>query len=310
MQQKKKLILIDGNALLYRSFYALPPLSTKKGIPTGGVYGFTRILMKLLREEKPEYIACAFDKGKKTFRHKKWEEYKATRPKTPAELSQQITLIKEVLKGFKIPVFEDEEYEADDILATIAKEGEKAGLEVKIFTGDKDIFQVISPSIRIVRFKKGISKIETFDTQKVKEEYGVYPEQIADYLSLAGDVSDNIPGVPGIGPKTAANLIQKFGSTEGILSNIDRLPVKLANKIKENVEKIKLSKKLATVITEIPLKIDLEKLKSKKPDETILLNIFKELEFKELIKSIESENLEKIRNMRNMTENLKIVSHK
>jgi len=310
LQQKKKLILIDGNALLYRSFYALPPLSTKKGIPTGGVYGFTRILMKLLREENPEYIACAFDKGKKTFRHKKWEEYKATRPKTPAELSQQITLIKEVLKGFKIPVFEDEEYEADDILATIAKEGEKAGLEVKIFTGDKDIFQVISPSIRIVRFKKGISKIEAFDTQKVKEEYGVYPEQIADYLSLAGDVSDNIPGVPGIGPKTAANLIQKFGSTEGILSNIDRLPVKLANKIKENVEKIKLSKKLATVITEIPLKIDLEKLKSKKPDETLLLNIFKELEFKELIKSIESENSEKIRNTRNMTENLRIVSHK
>jgi len=300
ISQESKLILIDGNSLLYRAFYALPPLSTKKGIPTGGVYGFTRILIKLLKEEKPDYMACAFDKGKKTFRHKKWKDYKITRPETPKELSLQIPLVKKILEAFKIPVFEEEEYEADDIIATLAKKGEKAGLKVKIFTGDKDIFQIISPSVVIVRFKRGISKTETFDIQKVKEEFGVYPEQIADYLSLVGDTSDNIPGVPGIGPKGAKELIKNFGNVENILSNIDRLPPNLATKIKENVDKIKLSKKLATIFTEVPLEFNLEKLKVKNPDLKALLEIFKELEFKELIKSISTdESLKKEKNSEN-----------
>lgn len=282
--EEKKLILIDGNALLYRSFYALPPLTTGEGTPTGGVYGFTRILLKLLREEKPDFLACAFDKGKKTFRHQRWKEYKATRPKTPPTLSQQIPLIKELLTAFKVPVFEEEEYEADDLLATLAKEGEKAGLRVEIFTGDKDILQIVSPFIRIIRFKKGISQREIFDPPKVKEEFGVSPERIADYLALVGDVSDNIPGVPGIGPAGAAKLIQKFGNIEKILANLDKLPPKLAQKIRENLEQIKLSKKLATVISEVPLRFDLEKLKVGTPDKERLLEIFKKLEFKELIK--------------------------
>jgi len=294
--QKKKLILIDGNSLLYRSFYALPPLKTKNGTPTGGVYGFTRILMKLLREEKPDYIACAFDKGKKTFRHKRWKEYKSTRPETPHDLSQQGPLVKKVLDGFHIPFFEEEEYEADDILATLARKAEKAGLEVKIFTGDKDIFQILSPSISIVRFKKGISQTQVFDPEKVKKEYGILPEQIADYLSLVGDVSDNIPGVPGIGPKTATSLIQKFGSVEIILDNLEKLPSKLANKIKENMEQIKISKKLATVVTNIPLEFDLEKLKTRSIDKNNLVPIFKQLEFKELIKKFGGGDYEKKKN--------------
>lgn len=288
--KKEKLILIDGNALLYRSFYALPPLTTKDGIPTGGVYGFTRILLKLLREEKPDYLACAFDKGKKTFRHLKWEEYKATRPKTPPALSQQAPLIKEILTGFNVPIFEEEEYEADDLLATLAKKGEKAGFKVEIFTGDKDILQIVSPSISIVRFKKGISQTEIFDPQKVEKEYGIFPDQIADYLALVGDVSDNIPGVPGIGPATATRLIRKFGNLEEILINLDKLPVKIAQKIKENIEQVKLSKKLATIIYQVPLEFDLEKLKVRPPDESKLLDIFTKLEFKELIKEINSPN--------------------
>ena len=174
--QKEKLVLIDGNALLYRSFYALPPLTTIKGIPIGGAYGFTKILIKLLDEEKPDYIACTFDKGKKTFRHRRWSSYKATRPETPPQLSQQIPLTKKILEGFKISVFEEKEYEADDILATLAKEGQDRGLMVKIYTGDKDILQTISSSVNVVQFKKGISRIEIFDAQKVKENYGVFPE--------------------------------------------------------------------------------------------------------------------------------------
>jgi len=291
--KEKKLILIDGNALLYRSFYALPPLTTGEGIPTGGVYGFTRILLKLLREEKPDYLACAFDKGKKTFRHRRWEEYKATRPKTPPALSQQIPLTKDILAGFNVPVFEEEEYEADDLLATLAKEGEKTGLKVEVFTGDKDILQIVSPSISIIRFKKGISQKEIFDTRKVKEEYGVFPEQIADYLALVGDVSDNIPGVPGIGPTGAAKLIQKFGNLDGILANLDKLPPKLSQRIRENLDQIKLSKRLATVITEIPLEFNLEELRVKAPDKKKLLDIFKKLEFKELIKKFSSPDCKK-----------------
>jgi len=286
--KKEKLILIDGNALLYRAFYALPPLSTKEGIPTGGVYGFTRILLKLFREERPDYLACAFDKGKKTFRHQKWEEYKATRPKTPDELVEQIPLTKEVLKGFGVPIFEDEEYEADDILATLAKEGEKKGLHIDIFTGDKDILQIVSSRINIIRFKKGITQTEKFDPQKVKEEYGVSPEQIADYLALVGDVSDNIPGIPGIGPKAARRLIKEFGNLEEILANLDKLSPKLAQKIKENLEQVKLSKKLATIVTNVPLKFNLDELKVKNPNEKILLPVFQQLEFKGLIKDLSS----------------------
>ena len=282
-----KLILIDGNALLYRSFYALPPLTNSEGIPTGGVYGFTRILLKLLREENPTYLACAFDKGKKTFRHKKYKEYKATRPKTPQELAIQIPLIKEVLKGFNIPIFEEDEYEADDILVTLAKEAKQMGLNVKIFTGDKDILQIVSPSIYIVRFKKGISQTQLFDEQQVKKEYGVFPSQIADYLSLTGDVSDNIPGVPGIGPVTAKNLIQKFGNLENILANLEKISPKVSKILKKYSGQARLSKRLATVLTCVPVKVDLNKFKVSPPQKDLLFPLFKKLEFKELIKQFE-----------------------
>ncbi len=285
--EKGKFILIDGNALLYRSFYALPPLANSQGIPTGGVYGFTRILLKLLREENPTYLACAFDKGKKTFRHKKYKEYKATRPKTPQELIAQIPLIKEVLEGFDIPIFEEEEYEADDILVTLAKKAEHMGLEVKIFTGDKDILQIVSPSINVVRFKKGISQTQLFDEEQVKKEYGVFPSQIADYLSLAGDVSDNIPGVSGIGPVTAKNLIQKFGSLENILTNLEQISPKTGELLKKYSEQARLSKKLTTLLTCVPVKVDLNKFKVRTPQRDLLFPIFKKLEFKELVKQFQ-----------------------
>lgn len=287
-EERKKLILIDGNALLYRAFYALPPLHTSEGIPTGGVYGFTRILLKLLREEKPDYMACAFDKGKETFRHKKWEDYKATRPKTPPELNQQAPWLKKILQGFHIPVFEDEEYEADDILATIARRAEKEGLHVDIFTGDKDILQIVAPHVHIVRFKKGISQTEKFDADKVKQEYGVPPEQISDYLALMGDASDNIPGVRGIGPVTARKLIEECGNLDAILANPERVPSKHAKKIRENIETVKLSKNLATVITEVPLDVDFDELKIKTPDEKELFLLFQKLEFKEFVRNLNS----------------------
>ena len=282
--EKEKLILIDGNALLYRAFYALPPLSNSKGTPTGAVYGFTRMLMKLLQEREPQYIACAFDKGKKTFRHRKFKDYKINRPSMPEDLVMQIPLVKEVLEAFRIPIFEDEEYEADDLLGTLAKKGEEKGLAVEILTGDKDVFQIISPSIYILRPKKGITEIHLFDEEEVKKEFGVFSSQIVDFLSLAGDSSDNIPGVPGIGAVTAKTLIQKFNTLENLLDNLEELPSKKRDLLKEYIPQAKLSKELATIITTVPLKVNLEEFKLRDPEKNLLFALFKRLEFKGLMK--------------------------
>ena len=284
MKKEEKLILIDGNALLYRAFYALPPLTNSKGTPTGAVYGFTRMLMKLLQERQPQYIACAFDKGKKTFRHRKFKDYKANRPSMPEELVMQIPLVKEVLEAFRIPIFEDEEYEADDLLGTLAKKGEEKGLRVEILTGDKDIFQIISPSIYILRPKKGITETHLFNEEEVKKEFGISSSQIVDFLSLAGDSSDNIPGVPSIGPVTAKGLIQKFKTLENLLDNLEELPSKKRDLLRKYIPQAKLSKKLATIITTVPLKINLKEFKVSRPEKDLLFALFKRLEFKKLIK--------------------------
>ena len=284
MDPQKKFILIDGNALLYRAFYALPSLTNSEGVPTGAVYGFTRMLMKLLREEKPAYIACAFDKGRKTFRHRKWEEYKATRPRMPEDLASQISLTKEVLNGFGIPIFENEEYEADDLLATLAKKGEKMGLRIEILTADKDALQVVSSSICVFRPRKGITDIHHFDEEEVRKEYGVSPAQIPDFLALVGDTSDNIPGVPGIGPVMAKELIQKYKSLDNLLHNLDQLPLKRRDLLIKYGEQAKLSKKLATTITSVSLEVNLDKLKVDPPQRNLLLPLFSKLEFKQLIK--------------------------
>lgn len=284
MKKEEELILIDGNALLYRAFYALPSFSNMEGIPTGAVYGFIRMLMKLLREEKPQYIACAFDKGRKTFRHQKSEDYKANRPAMPQELVAQIPLIKETLEAFRIPIFEEEEYEADDILGTLAKKGEKEGLRVKILTGDKDLLQVVSSSIFVLRPKKGISETHLFDEEEVKKEFGVSPSQIVDFLALAGDSSDNISGVPGIGKVTAKALIKEFDSLENLLENLEELPPKKRELIKRYIPEAKLSKELATIITSVPMEINIQELKVKEPDKNILFSLFKKLNFRGLMK--------------------------
>ncbi|MCD6472327.1 DNA polymerase I [Candidatus Aerophobetes bacterium] len=284
--EKEKLTLIDGNALLYRAFYALPPLNNSQGTPTGAIYGFTKILWKLIKEKRPDYLACAFDKGKKTFRHKEYKEYKILRPKMPLDLVAQISLTKEIVKGFGIPIFESDEYEADDLLGTLAKKGEREGLEIEIFTADKDAFQIVSPSIYVLRPKKGISDTQIFGEKEVKKKFGISPSQIPDFLALTGDSSDNIPGVPGVGPVGAKQLIGEFGSLENIINNLNKLPLKKRKLLSEYVEQAKLSKRLATIITSLPLEINLKELKVKKPDKKTLLSLFERLEFKELIREL------------------------
>jgi len=199
----KKLILIDGNSIAYRAFFALPLLNNEKGIHTNAVYGFTTMLMKLLEEENPTHMLVAFDAGKTTFRHNTFKEYKGTRQKTPPELSEQFPFIRELLDAYGIKRYELENYEADDIIGTLSKQAEQEGFEVKVISGDKDLTQLSSEKTTVCITKKGISEIEAYTPEHIKEKYGLSPWQIIDMKGLMGDTSDNIPGVPGVGEKNS-----------------------------------------------------------------------------------------------------------
>jgi len=297
MNNRKKFILVDGQGLLYRAFYALPQLATTYGQIVNAVYGFTMILIRLLEEEKPEYILITFDTPVPTFRHKEYKEYKAHRKKMPDELISQIPLIKEIINNYNIAICSKEGYEADDVIGTIAKEAEKRNCNTIIVTGDKDAFQLISPNTKIMTTIKGVTEVKIYDEEGIKKKYGVEPEKIVDILALKGDSSDNIPGVPGIGEKTALALIKEFGSLENILNNPDKISKKsLREQIKEYEDQIKMSKKLATIVREVPIDYDFDSFKVKSPNYEELWKIFNKLEFKNLLKKIAPEiNHEKTR---------------
>jgi len=258
MKKNKKIIIIDTNNLAYRAFYALPDtIATSSGTVTNAVYGFTSMLMKLLEDQKPDSIVCAFDSKSPTFRHKMFEEYKSQRKKMPAELSNQISLIKEVLGAFNIECLEMDGYEADDIIASISKSTRDKFRETIIVTGDKDMLQLVSGSTRILSTKKGITDTVVYDKQKVMEKFGVSPNRINDLLALMGDSSDNIPGVPGIGPKTAVELIKKYGGVEEIYNHLNEIKSnRVKNLLIENKEIASLSKKLTQLKSELNIDVD------------------------------------------------------
>jgi len=297
MTNRKKFILVDGQGLLYRAFYALPQLTTTYGQVVNAVYGFTMILIRLLEEEKPEYMVITFDTPAPTFRHKEFKEYKAQRKKMPDELISQIPLIKKIINNYNIAICSKEGYEADDVIGTLAKEAEKRNCNTTIVTGDKDAFQLISPHTKIMTTIKGVTEVKIYDEEGIKRKYGVDPEKIVDILALKGDVSDNIPGVPGIGEKTAVALIKEFGSVENILNNTDEISKKsLREQIKKYEDQIKMSKMLATIVKEVPIKYDFDSFKVKLPNYEELWKIFKKLEFKNLLKKVAPKiNHEKIK---------------
>ncbi|MCJ7790501.1 MAG: DNA polymerase I [Candidatus Atribacteria bacterium] len=287
MESRKKFILVDGHGILYRTFYALPQLTTSSGQMVNAVYGFTMILSRLLEEEKPEYMMIVFDTPLPTFRHQEFKEYKAHRKKMPDELINQIPLIKEIINNYNIPIYSKEGYEADDIIGTIAKEAEKRNCTTIIVTGDKDAFQLISPHTQIMTTIKGVTEVKIYDEESIRKKYGVGPEKIVDILALKGDPSDNIPGVPGIGEKTALALIKKFGSLKDILNNVDQISKKsLREKIKKYEDQILMSKRLATIVREVPITYNFDAAKIKSPNYNELWGIFKKLEFKNLLKKI------------------------
>lgn len=278
---RKKLYLVDGNSYIYRAFFAIPHLSNSKGIPTNAVYGFTNMLMKVIKEETPDYLAIAFDSKGPTRRHIEYEDYKAHRPAMPDPLARQIPYIHRMVEAFNIPVLIMEGVEADDIIGTIAKKAEKDGLEVIIITGDKDIFQIISPHIRIYDTLKN----RYFGVDDVKERFGTEPERVVEVMGLMGDASDNIPGVPGIGEKTAKALIEEYGTIEKLLANVDKITKpKLKQNLKENAELARLSKSLATIQTDIPIETEYKDLSRPELDNERLLPLLKELEFSSMLK--------------------------
>jgi DNA polymerase-1 len=286
---RKKLVIIDGNSLANRAFYAIQAeLTTKEGEPTNAVYGFANMLVRLMDEEKPDMLAVAFDKSGPTFRHMEYDGYKATRKGMPDELSSQMPLIKELLSTFRIPVLEIDGYEADDVIGTVAKKSEEAGHECLIVTGDKDALQLVSDLTRAMLTKRGISEMETYDAKAVEERLGVGPQYVPDVKGLAGDVSDNIPGVPGIGEKTAVKLIQALGYLEDILDKADSVKSDRTRRLlKEHEDQARLSKRLATIDREVPIEFNFSECYVEEPDWPALVNLLKRLEFRSLIKRFE-----------------------
>ncbi len=283
---RRMLYLIDATAFCYRAYYALKGLSASYGQPTNAIYGFTNILNKILKENNPEFMAACFDVSKDTFRLKKFAEYKIQRPAMPDDLLSQIPIIKEIISAYGIAIFERQGYEADDIIATLAHKAKQKGLSVTIVSSDKDILQLVDDNTAV--FSPYRDEGITYDANRVLERFGVGPKGIPDIIALMGDDVDNIPGLPGIGERTAVELIREFGSLAKLLSNIDKIQKdKIKKVISDNIRNIKLSKELALLDRNVKIDFDLDTLKIKKPNLKELFRLFKSLEFKKLLKDLD-----------------------
>lgn len=286
---EKTLVIIDGNSLINRAYYAMQrPMITREGLYTQGVYGFLNMLAKIRKDYKPGYIAVAFDLKAPTFRHKEYAEYKAGRKKMPPELAMQMPLLKDVLAAMNIRMLEMEGFEADDIIGTVARQAEEEGLSPLIITGDKDELQLATDVTRVLITRRGISEFEIYDKNAMIEKYGFTPTQFIDFKGLMGDQSDNIPGVPGIGEKTAQKLILEFGSVENLIENIDTLKKsKMKENIEENSQLAMMSKRLATINVNVPIDFELSEMRECEPDYDKLIEVYKKLEFNSFLKKLD-----------------------
>lgn len=283
MQKKPSLYIIDGSSYIYRAFYAIPHLTNSKGFPTNAIYGFARMLLKIIRDEKPDYLAIAFDSKGETFRHKEYAEYKAHRPEMPDELVPQIPYIHKLVEAFNIPILQNEGYEADDLIGSAVREASSKGFDVTIVSGDKDMLQLITPDIRMLDTLKN----KTYGEKEVIEKFGVSPDKVVEVIGLMGDASDNIPGVPGIGEKTAIALIKEFGSIENLLNNLEKVSKpSIMEKLKSNSELAILSRRLSVINKDVELNTPVEGLILKDVNSDELTNLLKELEFFTLLKEM------------------------
>jgi len=277
--QPQRLYLIDGSSYIYRAYYAIRHLSNSKGLATNAVFGFVNMLLKVVREQQPDHLAVIFDAPGPTFRKELYPEYKSNRAKMPDDLVPQVPLIKEVVRAFNMPAIEKEGFEADDIIATLAKRFAGKGLEVTVVTGDKDLLQIVSERIRLLDTMK--AKVSGLD--EVAERFGGEPAKVIEVQALAGDTSDNVPGVPGVGEKTAVKLIQEYGSVENLLASVDQLKGKLQERLREYGELARLSRQLVTLRDDVPLELDYAAFALSAPDSAALTALFRELEFHKLL---------------------------
>ena len=291
---RKRIFLLDGHSLSYRAFFALPPtLATSTGQVTNAVYGFTSMLIKLLAEEHPDYLLVAFDKGKPTARLEMYADYKAGRAETPDEFRQQLPLILEVLETLRVPIVSIDETEADDVIATLATQAVESGLEAVVVTADRDFFQLVRPGIRVMFNRKGISDIVWYDEHAVQERFGLPPAKYLDYVALKGDPSDNIPGIPGVGEKTASRLIQDFGSVEEVLANAETLTPKLRTAVLEAKDNLVRNKEVARLQTDLELPFEPDDAVVGNWDEDAVRRLFNSLEFRSLLQRLEEVGVSK-----------------
>ncbi len=284
MDPRPRLFLIDGHSYLYRAYFAIRNLSTSKGLPTNAIYGFTTMLIKILREMKPDYVAIAFDAEGPTLRHQAYDAYKAQRPEMPEPLQAQIPYVHRVVEAFRIPVVIREGYEADDLIGTLAGQATERGFTVTIVSGDKDMFQLITPHVRVFDSMKD----RVYGESEIQERFGVRPDQMAEIMGLMGDSIDNIPGVPGIGEKTAVELIRRFGSIENLLGRIDEVErPKLRMSLRSFSEQARLSRRLAEIHRNCPIALEPDQFKHTEPDSAALLALYRELEFGSLLREVE-----------------------
>lgn len=284
----EKILLLDGNSLAYRAFFALPLLTNEHGIHTNAVYGFTLMLQKIMEDEKPTHMLVAFDAGKTTFRHSTFGEYKGGRQKTPPELSEQFPYVRKLIDAYGIKRYELEMYEADDIIGTLCKQAEEKGQQVIVVSGDKDLTQLATDNTTVYITRKGITDIEKYTPSHVEEKYGLTPQQIIDMKGLMGDASDNIPGVPGVGEKTAIKLLKEHGSVENLYQALDSVSgAKLKEKLTANEEQAKMSKTLATIETNAPIEISVEDIVYNGPNMEEVTSVWRELAFKTFLEKTE-----------------------
>ncbi|MDP3987839.1 MAG: 5'-3' exonuclease H3TH domain-containing protein [Candidatus Levybacteria bacterium] len=304
-----RFVLIDGNAILHRAFHALPPLTNLKGDLSNAVYGFFSMFLKIVGDLKPEYLAVCFDRPKPTFRQALYVGYHAQRPKMDEGLVSQITVVHEILHRAKIEIFEVDGYEADDLIGTLAVQAVRGqrlepsqrkkpklqalvpnDLDVVIVSGDRDMLQLVNGRVEVLAPVIGITKMILFDAKKVEEKYGLNPSQIIDYKALVGDPSDNYPGISGVGPKTASELLKKYETFEKIYENLGELPPNLAQKFAKDAEQAALAKKLATIVTDAPITLNIDKCSMLHFDTKEITKAFVEQGFKSLVKRLEGSS--------------------
>lgn len=309
--KRKKLAIIDGKSVFYRGYYALPNLSTKEGVPTGGVYGFASMALELIKKLQPDYVAVAWDKPKTNIRKrlKLYPQYKAGRKPAPPDFYTQIPILHELLEAFHWPLYELDDYEADDIMGALAVQARKKKMKTMLITSDLDSLQLINGDVKVYALKRGFSNIEEFHPESFTAKYGLQPEQFLDLKALKGDSSDNIPGVPGVGEKTATELLQQYGTLDGVYKHLPQIKETLRKKLEEGKKSAYLSKEIARLWTDAPIKLDLTAMDTKKLDTSHLHNLLQDLEFRSLLNNLPEHMQVQTSNFKHQTSKLKLTKH-